>query len=368
MESEKKILLVSSGFYPEISPRSFRATKLAIEFARQRHEVTIYTKYRDFDYTEFLNKNKIRVCMWNKSKYPKIPEFTGKIISLFARILNRILLMLFEYPDIEEMFQVKNALKNEKHYDFLISFAVPFPVHWGVAWSRTKNHLIARIWISDCGDPYMGSMTDSFKKLFYFKYVEKWWCRKTDYISIPVESARSAYYEEFHSKIVVIPQGLRLSDMDIKDEYVKNLVPTFAYSGMFIPGIRDPREFLDHLVTFDQPFKFIIYTKNKSLLHPYQESLKGKLIVYDYIPRKELLRELAQMDFLVNFDNNTSKQIPSKLIDYKLTCRPVLNITADLDKNVVMKFFNGDYSHSHEIGHIGQYDISNVAKKFTSLQ
>ncbi|MCK5338692.1 MAG: hypothetical protein KAJ50_07770, partial [Bacteroidales bacterium] len=93
--------------------------------------------------------------------------------------------MFFEYPAIEEMFKVKKILKNENGYDLLISFAVPFPVHWGTAWARTKNHEIAKVWVADCGDPYMGNTNDSFRKLFYFKYPEKWFCKKTDFITIP---------------------------------------------------------------------------------------------------------------------------------------------------------------------------------------
>ena len=73
------------------------------------------------------------------------------------------------------------------------------------------------------------------------------------------------------------------------------------------------------------------------------------------------------MDFLVNFDNNTGVQTPSKLIDYKLTGRPVLNITAKLDKVILNEFFDKNYSHAYKIDDLAQYDISNVARQFTSL-
>jgi hypothetical protein len=274
--------------------------------------------------------------------------------------------MLFEYPAIEDMFRVKRALMNEDNYDLLISIAVPYPVHWGVAWSRTKKHPIAKLWISDCGDPFMGNVTDSYRKLFYFKYVEKWWGRKTDLISIPVETARSAYYKEFQPKIIIIPQGLRFDDINLKDTYTGNTVPTFAYTGMFIPGIRDPRKFLDHLLTLHQDFRFHVYTKDRNLVEAYKDILRDKLIIKDYIPRKDLLKELASMDFLVNFDNNTSKQVPSKLIDYKLTGRPVLNITAQPNQKFISEFFSGDYKNALKIGDISQYDIKNVAQQFTS--
>ena len=367
METKKRILLVSNGFYPEISPRSFRATELAEEFSRQGHDLTVYTKHREFDYNGYLSENKFKLHMWSKARFPAVPEYKGKIGRLVARVLKRILLMLFEYPAIEEMFKVKKILKNKNGYDLLISFAVPFPVHWGVAWARTKNHPIASVWIADCGDPYMGCKTDSFKKLFYFKFIEKWWGRKADYLSIPVECARPAYYAEFSSKIIVIPQGLKLKPITVSNKHLKNEVPTFAYTGMFIPGIRDPGELLDYLLTLKRPFKFIIYTNDKSLLQPYMDPLNGNLIIHNYIPRDDLLIKLTQMDFLVNFDNNTGVQTPSKLIDYKIAGRPVLNITSRLDKVILNEFLDKNYSHAYKIGDLTQYDISNVAMQFISL-
>ena len=50
---KKKILIVSRSFYPENSPRSFRTTELAKEFARQGHDVTVFTpsvkEHREFE-------------------------------------------------------------------------------------------------------------------------------------------------------------------------------------------------------------------------------------------------------------------------------------------------------------------------------
>jgi hypothetical protein len=44
---KKKLLIVTHGFYPEQSPRSFRATELAKEFCRQGHQVSIIAPYRE---------------------------------------------------------------------------------------------------------------------------------------------------------------------------------------------------------------------------------------------------------------------------------------------------------------------------------
>lgn len=363
----KKILLVSNGFFPEISPRSHRATELAREFARQGHEVTVLSKFRDFDYSEFMKESMITIRMWNKQTFPVIPDFKNKLLSIFSRVMTRTLLTLFEYPGIEEMFKVKRKLKNENGYDIMISFAVPYPVHWGVAWSRSQKHAIANLWVADCGDPYMGDVLDSFRKPFYFGYLEKWFCRKADFISIPIESARQAYYKEFHSKIRIIPQGF---DFTIKGRYENeplNEVPTFAYSGGFLPGARDPRPLMHYLTKLYLPFKFLLFTNRPDLFADFEEKLKGKLYISSYIPRNELLTVLKGTDFLINFDNNTTFNSPSKLIDYAIVNRPVLNIKRNFNENDLLAFLNGDYKKQMSLPDIERYHIKNVADLFLDL-
>ena len=74
MTNKKRILLVSNGFFPEISPRSYRVTELAKEFYRQGHNVTVISKYRDHDYTDFLHQYPIKLKMWGKSFLKPVPS------------------------------------------------------------------------------------------------------------------------------------------------------------------------------------------------------------------------------------------------------------------------------------------------------
>jgi hypothetical protein len=367
MTEKKKILLVSCGFYPEISPRSSRATELAKEFCRQGHEVTIISKFRDCNYSEFLMQHSVKFKMWGKDHFPKVPHNKNGLISYFLRGLSRILLTFFEYPEIENMFKVKKMLKQEDCYDLMISFAVPYPVHWGVAWSRSGKHNIAGIWVADCGDPYMGDVLDSFRKPFYFRYLEKWFCRKADFISIPVESARPGYYSEFQYKIKIIPQGFDFDLNEKRSEKVTNDIPTFAYAGSFLPGARDPKSLLQYLINLAIPFRFKIYSPKPEYLAEYKEKLNEKLILSGYIPRKDLLKELAKMDFLINFDNNTTLNLPSKLIDYAIVGRPVLNITSEFDNKEILAFLNGDYDHRMILADPKQYHIETITGHFLDL-
>ena len=115
----KKILVVSSAFYPENSPRSFRATELVKELARQGHQVTLYTLKKDEFHLPIEKEFGIKIKDLGARKLPIINVAEGsKIAVLFKRVVNRSLLQLISYPDIELMFMVKKALK--KKQDFMI--------------------------------------------------------------------------------------------------------------------------------------------------------------------------------------------------------------------------------------------------------
>jgi len=371
LKEKKKILIVSRTFYPINSPRSFRTTELVKEFARQGHDVTLLTLKDDDHHPEFELEYGVKIKDMGPLKFSPIAASGGnRITSLVNKVLRRGLLQLFEYPDIELIWKVKKALKKESGYDLLISVAVPHPIHWGVAMIWKKNSSIAKAWVADCGDPYMGATLDTFKKLFYFKYFEKAFCRKADYITVPIEDAKEGYYPEFWEKIEVIPQGFKFDDVEItKNGRPENDKPTFAYAGGLIPGGRDPRPFLKYLVNLKEDYHCIFYTRSHSLVEPYIHQAEGKIEIRDYIPRVQLLETLSEMDFLINFENNTSLQLPSKLIDYYLTGRPVLSVkSGKVPEERLLQFLNGDYTGSYNFENMERFSIENVCKQFLNLQ
>jgi hypothetical protein len=368
--TKKKILIISRSFYPMNSPRSFRTTELVKEFARQGHKVTLLT-YKDSEiHAPFEKEHGVIIKHLGSRKFKEIEISKGnRYTILLKRGARRLLNLAIEYPDIELMFKVKRALKKEAGYDLLISIAVPHPIHWGVAWAWDRNNNIAKTWIADCGDPYIWATLDSFNKLFYFRFFEKNFCKKADFITVPIESAKEGYYPEYRDKIEVIPQGFNFDEIKIDPStYKKNEIPTFAYAGGFIPGGRDPREFLSYIVELKHKFKFIIYTKDEGLIRPYIDKARGRIEVRGYVPREQLLKELSRMDFLINFENRSSLMMPSKLIDYHLTNRPVLSVSSnDINKAEIDQFLEGVYSEKVKFDNVEQYRIQNVCKEFLKL-
>jgi len=366
-----KILIVSRSFYPELSPRAFRTTELAKELSKQGHQVVLYTQKYKEHHIKFEKDFNITINDLGQLKLKPVilAGFSG-MRYLLRRIINRLLLMLFEYPLIELMWKVNKVLKAENGYDLLISIAVPFPIHWGVAKARSKSHPIAKVWVADCGDPYMGDTNDSFRKLFYFKYVEKWFCRKADYISVPRIEMKVNYYPEFHHKIIEIPQGFNFDEIKLPNEDPQNKIPTFAFAGGFFKGKRDPSIFMNYLCSINTDFRFLVYTQTPDLIIQFKEKLGIKLEIRPYLPREEILVVMNKMDFLINIGYDPALQSPSKLIDYHLSGRPVLSFNSEFNESNqkhFQEFMRKDYQNQLILDNIQKFNIRNVARQFTDL-
>lgn len=364
----KNILIVSSSFYPENTPRSFRTSELAKELIRQGNKVKVITHFHEST-INFCNQNGIVFKDLGKL-YWKIPtQKANKFLNLFQRIIFRLALMILDYPNIQLIPLIKRALKDEKNYDLLISIAVPHSTHWGVAYSMIFNNKIAKTWIADCGDPYMGQENDSFKPLFYFKWVEMWFCKKANFISVPTPDSVKAYYPEFVDKIKIIPQGFKFEDIEVLSSDHNSKTIKFGYGGVFIPGRRDPTEFLTYLTTLkDLDYECYVYTSTPQLVEKFIEESKGKIKLFSPVPRIDLLKQLSKLDFVLNFENLGTAQTPSKLIDYAIIKKPILSIkTGNLNKITVNEFLNKNYSNQLIIDNPEQYRIENVARKFIDI-
>jgi len=373
----KRIVIIAKAIYPSTLARATRASELAKELARQGHEVTLYAELGDFDYATYETENSLAVknigrllfSTFNSDGVIKKTTFASPPRIVLSRLLGKVFGRLLEFPDIELMFRMRRIVEAERDADLLISVAMPHPIHWGCALARSRNRrAFPKIWIADCGDPYMGNQVTSKLPLFYFKWLEKWFCREADCLTVPIEGAIKGYYQEFWGKISVIPQGVRFKTVCTGAGHSKNAIPTFAYAGSFYKGVRDPSAFLEYLSTVNSDFKMILFVSSDYLVASYVKRLGKRIEIRGFIPREQLLVMLAQMDFLVNFENGTSVQSPSKLIDYAVVNKPVLAIQQDtLPVETINEFLKGDYRNQYRIENPDQYRIENVAGKFLSL-
>lgn len=369
------ILLVSVSFYPENSPRSFRATELAKELCRQGHKVLVagvdIPGEGNTQRQRLLEEYGIQWFSLGSGDWSTLYERWqqgGRISSLVARLLG----YFGEFPSIEWYFKIPKRLVIPNDVVAVISIAKPFAVHWGLSRLAKRGALKDRVWVADCGDPFMLSTLNVRKVPFYFSYLEKAFCRRCDFIVTPTEGGYKGYYSEFWDKIKVIPQGFNYEEERVKlGEYTENEVLTFVYAGAFLHKGRNPAALLKVLSDSEVDFRFYIYTQQQYLVTPHIKPGDSRFIVRGIIPRDEIMQEMRKADFLINMMNGTKVQMPSKLIDYFIVDRPVLNIEDDGlyggERLVLTQFLARDYRSKFEFKNMEAYRISNVCKGFVEL-
>lgn len=363
-----KIVVISRCIYPHQAPRSFRATELAKFFAKQGHEVILYGSLGDYDYSDFTSSTGVKVKSLGTLRFSTLNSNSYVRNNYIDKVMKTLFGRLLEFPDIELAFKVNHVLRKELGIDLLVTVAIPYPIHWGAAWAKKcMGAGFAKVWISDCGDAYVNNPVGP-PKPFYFKYIEDFWGRQTDFVTFPIDTPFD-FLPSAQKKFRVIPQGFDFSNIRIAEHFHEGNIIQFAYAGATYPGYRDPSRLLEYLSSrTDIPFRFIVYTKAKAHFKNYQDALGDKLVLRDYIPREELIYELSKMDFLINIKNDSAVQSPSKLIDYYLTKRPILDITSAFkEKQNLDEFLFRNYTHQHEKRDISIFDINRVGQQFLDL-
>ena len=364
-----KIAIVTAYYEPIPAPRAFRAAELAREFVRRGYEVSVFNTTsvirdgvnvsRATGGVKLVNLDIIRM----QQDSPKAGNRTKE--KWYKSEFRKYLFYFTTNTWLKILFGLKRKLVFNEQYDLLISIGLPFTVHWGVS-SKIKDRQVARCYVADYGDPF------SIKVAKYFQWIEKRVLRRFDYVTVPTSRAVSSYlWLKEEKSIKVIPQGFNFDDIRLA-EYQRNPIPTFGYAGLFYSDIRNPKNLFEFLCSLDFDFRFVIYTNlssadSYSCLEPYVRKLGAKLELRHSIPRLDLIYCLSSMDFIVNVNNASENQIPSKLIDYKLSGRPIFSLSQNnFDSQKFVRFCAHEFTGEEKID-ISGFDIRNVASQFEEL-
>lgn len=359
-----KILIISNYAYPAQGPRAFRTTELAEQLVKMGHEVVLYTVLGKYDYSLYEKETGIQMRDINTRFATSANDGTIRY-NLFDRFMFHYFHRLLMWPQCEFHFIMDRIIKENPNMDMLITIAYPHSIHSGAARAKKKYpDIFPKTWICDCGDPYMLSPFVNAPK--YMKRFEDMWCSECDYIAVPTSESYKGYYEQYWDKIRVIPQGFNFDKTPIA-EYKKNKVPTFLFMGSIYPGVRDPHAFMDYLLKFERPYKFIMMMSTP-LEERYVKESNGQIEYIVGKGRKEVVWECSKADFLINVTNPSTVQTPSKLIDYGIANRPILDISTDFsDPATFLQFYKGNYDGKHVISSLDDYKIENVARQFVEL-
>lgn len=357
----KRILILCGTFYPSNNPRAVQCTELYKELAKRGYDIDLCIPEKKVIYSSSQVADILKMPPINETNF--IKEYTP-IRGIISRSVCYFIGQKAFY--IYYNWLAKNV--NIHKYSAVISISAPFYNIVLGARLMSRNKTDKPVAICDNGDPFY----DPRKHSLIVRRIQKWSYSLFDYICFPVNSAYS-YYRKYadEKKLRVIPQGRDFTSIVVKD-YKANECPTFAYAGCFFMDIRNPDNFLQMLESIDKPFKFILFTETvgevyQKVLLKHKQRLKDKLEILSFLPRSECIYELSGMDFLVNFQNMSQVQTPSKLIDYTLAKRPILSTRQDsVSKDMFVDFLNGNYK-SATIVDISQYDIRTITDQYVGM-
>ena len=367
-----RVHIITGHFYPQLHPRAFRANELAVEFSKRGHDVIVTNCWTisDFDYKAYAEEQNLKIRNLNLIKSvgdedSKKPMFSSS--SKFSALFRFLKEFLLAGTVPFKANQIAKNLSISSDTNLVIALSTPFSCLWGVS-KYIGNNGRNFVTIADSGDPFYYSK--QYSKALWFKYIERNVYKKYDFLTIPTENAIPLYSPLIdEKKIKIIPQGFRMDNLTLYKGTYDGPV-RIAYAGVFYRDIRNPEFFFRSLAQTTQDFELYLFMRSRdSLIDEYlikYPSLQGKIRVSS-LPHDELLYELSRMHFLVNIENLSNTQMPSKLIDYGMAGGPIFSCNEkSFSQEKLNRFMRGDYSGKLKID-VQRYDIKHIVDEFIDL-
>ena len=355
MKKYKKILIVTHQYLPHVSPRTTRWKLLIDELITKGHNVSILTgMYPDFDTNNvevlyFGNKNNINIVsnLREKSKQITSGDSIKKLFYVVLKKVYRFFINYLAWPDYS-MFWLYQVYKNKnnisKDYDVIISVSLPFSSHIA---AYLINKKVKKPWIMDIGDPFSLKLDAPENNRFLYSGLNKRYEKKfysiSDNILFTHQDALDSHKKFFDIQSNKLIVANPISNFD--NELFKNALSydyssrpiKISYFGIFTKGVRSPDSFLE-LVKKNNELEFSWYVNEDS-----KKIIKScdinddKHIFYPQVSREEAQKLMVNSTHcLLSIGNKNPNQIPSKVVEYLATGKPIIHYT-EIDNDPVIK-------------------------------
>lgn len=361
-----RLLIICGNYTPDLSPRAFRWSAIAEHWAAREHQIEVVCEWRPGrSRQEVLNGvhvyregGKVSERLRHRLRVHELDETTMNnglgnepvlSVTSLARLIHDLTWKKIYWPDSTCLWYFAalrrvNSLLRTSHYDGLISVSHPFTSHL-VASSSTRENSHLK-WLVDMGDPFcfleypqLNNHT-LYGPLNY--QAERNIFSKASAITPTVRATLNEYaalFPESAAKMSVVPPLVHLHD---KDLHAAPIFPDdgtirFVFMGTLYERFREPKFllslFADLLGTnlsrkLELHF-FGVWHGCRKHFEPYQSLLGKKLFLHGVVSHRVAAQVMAEAGILVNLGNDTPFQLPSKVVEYASTGKPILNIVKD---------------------------------------
>lgn len=234
-----------------------------------------------------------------------------------------------------------------KEYDLVVSYAPSFSAHL-VTLIYKKIFRREFHWVADYGDPFSTSISMPHNNSFLYGWinhvVEKSVLKNANKVCFTSKSTLVDYFLKFGRRngFHFVPHLVDIDKVYLGNKVVERKeisVIRFVFIGNFHVGIREP--FLASKIV-DALAKKLYEKKGYKVIFDIYGASNGvdinsvcnSRIRWHGPLERERVREIVQgAHFLVNIENNNCSMIPSKVVEYVATGKPVIDI-ANTDKDV----------------------------------
>ena len=350
MNNTKKILIVTHQFIPHQSPRTTRWKLLYDELIESGCDVTVITgtsQLSEDPNIKYVGNKKASGIVKNlriQSNIKQDSHYKNYLYKLLKKIY-RFFYKFFAWPDYT-MFWIFSIWKNRKKididYDLIISVSLPFSSHVAAyIINKDKN----KKWIMDIGDPFslktnaLENNRYLYKSLNYY-FENKFYKKAHQVVFTHQESAdeHKLFFNMPENKVTIGSPistfSQELFQKSVSFNYEKKPI-TIGYFGVLTKGVRSPSQVLK----FFQQTDFVLhwYTNSDS-----KEMIKQNKIdfnrnkLFDMVTRNEALEKMVtSLHCLLSIGNLNPAQLPSKIIEYISTGKPVLHFVEIKDDPVL---------------------------------
>jgi glycosyltransferase involved in cell wall biosynthesis len=374
-----KLLVVSYAYAPALNPRAFRWTAVAEALAARGHQVDVLAQglpdAPDHEMRNGVSVHRVggsvgeglrrRLAHAPAAHAPAsaeadaAPASRGGARALARRVYDRTWKRLY-WPDYACLWYpaaVRHArtLLHAGEYDRLVSISHPFTGHWvGAALKDERPDLP---WLVDVGDPFafiQGTPVNNARLYRSRNYrAERRVLRGASVVSVTTEPTRARYAQAFPesaAKLVVVPPLLSPASAGAANGRFLPDAPgrvRMVFVGTLYRDLRSPEPLLRLFQSLLQTeagagleLHFVgMLNGCEEVLAPYAGMMGERIFCHGAVPRDRALRAMHDADVLVNLGNASGYQLPSKVVEYAATGRPVLNL-AGAPGDVSVDFFS----------------------------
>jgi glycosyltransferase involved in cell wall biosynthesis len=363
-----RIVLIAYYYEPVISPRSFRWTAIARRWAAQGHAVEIVTAWHPslprFERMDGVSVHRVggaisetmRTLVFGSAGAGAPREVerdpgdkrrsgaSGRVSAILKAVHDLTWRRLY-WPDhaclwlFPALWKARALLEG---CEAMITVSHPFTPHL-VGLVLNRQHLDIP-WLLDVGDPFCYLNQTPLNNLRFYDRLnfrcEQSIFRRTNAITVTTAGAKAKYaslFPEASAKLRVIPPLLSIPGDGSPPQAIfpagqQRLRLVFV--GTLYRGVRNPAFLLRLFATLcEQDPKGLLELHLIGSIHdcaeyfaPYKHLVDKRLFLHGVVDRRTALGAMQSADVLVNIGNDTTYQVPSKLVEYVSTGKPIVNL------------------------------------------